>query len=288
MPEYLLLRLLTILLRWMPFRVLYWLSDGLAFLLYRVVGYRKKVVFSNLKRVFPEKPDTELKDIARRFYRNLTDVSLETIKSFTSPISEISRRARVINPELIRAELAAGKSVLLAGSHVGNWEYPPLVLPQALDNNMTGVYKKLSNKASDRYTRQARARGGIQPVPMEEVLGDIRKKQHIPTVYMLISDQSPGTRKRAQWLPFFHTETAFLPGPDVISRMFRFPVYSYEIRRVARGFYEIEFYPLCLNPEQTAETDITREYVKRLEAEIRRTPENWLWSHKRWKMKREG
>lgn len=266
---------------------MYGLSDGLAFLLYRVAGYRKKVIFDNLKRAFPEKSAGELKKTARGFYRNLTDVSLETIKSFTTPIPEIHRRMKVVNPEIIRAELAAGKSVMLAGSHVGNWEYPPLVMPQVMNNQVMGVYKSLSNKVIDRYTRRVRARGGVWPFPMEEFLGVVRKNRHIPTAYMLISDQSPGTRKRAHWVSFFLSETAFLPGLDVISRTFQFPVYRYEIRRVRRGFYELEFYPIRLDPEHAQEMDITKEYVQQLEAEIRSNPENWLWSHKRWKMKRE-
>lgn len=288
MPAYLFLRLLVEIFRFIPFRVLYGISDGLAFLLHRVAGYRKKVIFGNLKRAFPEKTPAELKEIARGFYRNLTDVSLETIKSFTTPIPEISRRAKVLNPELIAAELSAGKSVLLAGSHAGNWEYPPLSLPQLLNYPVIGAYKKLSNQIVDRYTRQLRARGGTQPFQMEEFLGEVRKNRHIPTVYMLISDQSPGTRKRAHWAPFFHTETAFLPGLDVIARTFGFPVYKYELHRVKRGFYEIEFSPLWPEPAQAKEADITLEYARQLELEIRKAPETWLWSHKRWKMKRES
>ncbi len=289
MLAYIFLRLIAESFRLVPFSLLYVFSDGLAFLLYRVVGYRKKVIYDNLRRAFPEKPDVEIRQIMRDTYRNLTDVTLETIKSHTTPLAEISRRCIVLNPEIVSEYQDTGQSVILAASHNCNWEYGGLTMPPGLRNRLFGVYKPLTNKAIDAYIARRRARSGVVPIPMDDVVGIMRKKKEQEAwAYMLIADQSPSSRKRAHWVSFFGQETATLPGIDVLARLFEFPVFRYEIRRVRRGYYEIEYEPLWLYPAAAKEGDITRAYTQRLESEIRANPGNWLWSHKRWKMKPEG
>ena len=133
---------------------------------------------------------------------------------------------------------------------------------------------------------EKRGRGGIAPIPMDVVLGVLKKQQKTVASYMLIADQSPSSRKRAHWVNFFNRETASLPGTDVLARTFDYPVIGYRIRRVKRGFYEVEFFHLCDDPAATAESEITERYYRQLEKEIRDTPGNWLWSQKRWKMER--
>lgn len=289
MPAYFFLRLIVELFRFVPFPVLYRLSDGLAFVLYRIVGYRKQVIFENLRRSFPEKTESQIRQIAHGAYRNLTDVTLETIKSHTSPLNDIRRRCLVLNPEIINAYLDKGQSLILAGSHTGNWEYAGLVMPGALHNRLYGVYKPLTNKVVNAYTNRKRARGGIGLMPMEEAVSVMRKQKNTEAwAYMLISDQSPSSRKRAHWVEFFGQETASLPGVDVLSRTFVYPVFTYQIKRIRRGYYTIEYAALCMDPAALKEGDITRAYTLRLEEEIRTQPENWLWSHKRWKMRREA
>jgi KDO2-lipid IV(A) lauroyltransferase len=288
MLGYFFLRIVVELFRWVPFGLLYPLSNGLAFFLYRIIGYRKKVVWDNLSRAFPEKNRVELERIIKLTYRNLTDVTLETIKSQTTSLEEIRRRCQVVNPEIVSELMAQGQSVIVAGSHHGNWEYAGLTLPAGLFNRLVGVYKPLTNKVINEFLNKKRNRGGLVLVAMEEAVGVIRKNKTLEAwAYMLISDQSPSTRKRAHWVTFFGQETATLPGVDVLSRTFNFPVFTYQIKRIRRGFYEIEYEPLALEPGNFSEGEITLAYTKRLEDEIRSQPENWLWTHKRWKMRRE-
>jgi len=287
MLAYVFLRIIVELLRFVPYSALYALSDGLAFLLQHVIGYRKQVIFENLSRAFPEKNEADIRRIMGDTYRNLTDVTLETLKSFTTPLTEIQRRCVVLNPEIVLEYLDRNQSVILAASHNGNWEYGGLTMPQGLKERLYGVYKPLSNKVINVYMNRMRERSKVVTVPMDDVVGVMRKQKNAEAwAYMLIADQSPSSRKRAQWVTFFGRETACLPGLDVLSRTFGFPVISYEIRRVRRGFYEIEYTPLWTDPASATEGDITRAYTERLEAEIRRRPGNWLWSHKRWKMQK--
>lgn len=285
MFAYFFLRIVSQLFRVVPFSVLYLFSNGLAFLLQNVIGYRKKVILDNLQRAYPEKDAAEIRRIIHGVYRNLTDITLETIKSHTTPLTEIRRRCQVLNPEMVAEYLDRGQSVILAGSHTGNWEYGGLTMPEGLNRRLFGVYKPLTNKRVNDYTNLMRRRSGVVTVPMDEVVSVMRKQKNAEAwAYMLIADQSPSSRKRAHWVTFFGQETASLPGVDVLARTFDFPVFSYQIKRVRRGYYEIEYAPLWADPAAAAEGDITRAYTRRLEDEIRTQPENWLWSHKRWKM----
>lgn len=271
-----------------PYRLLYPLSDFLAFVLRDIAGYRKQVILENLIKAFPEKSRSEIDSIVRDTYRNLTDIILETVKSFTTPVPELKRRCVFRNPEIVTDVLSTGKSVLLTGSHTCNWEYAATMLPTSLSVPVFGAYKPLTNKPTEKFLNQKRSRGGMIPVPMESMMAELRRNQSRPTATILISDQSPSSRKRAHWIQFFGRETACLPGADIISRMFDYPVFNYRITRVRRGYYEVTFMPVCMHPSEAAEGEITQRYHKLLEDEIRANPGNWLWSHKRWKMNRLG
>ncbi|MFN0215286.1 MAG: lysophospholipid acyltransferase family protein [Saprospiraceae bacterium] len=271
--------------RFVPFSVLYVLSDAMAFLLFNIIGYRKQVIFENLKRAFPEKNEDEIKLIARATYRNLTDITLETIKSFTANYSIIEPRSVCLNPEIVNHYLDKGQSVILTGSHLGNWEYTGLTMPPQFHGATVTAYKPLSNKGMDAYLNLARSRTGMEMIAMDEVFKAIRQRAGNPTVFILLADQSPSSRKSAHWVDFFGQETASLPGADVLGRKFGLPVLYYRVVRTEqRGFYEIEFSELCTDPTAAIEMEITRAYARRLEADIREQPEQWLWSHKRWKM----
>lgn len=109
----------------LPFGLLYLLSDVLYFLLYYVTGYRKKVVFKNLQNAFPEKTEAERLSIAKQFYRNLTDIVVETIKLAAISPEELHKRVKILNPEVISAATNQGKIALALGGHQCNWEWAP-------------------------------------------------------------------------------------------------------------------------------------------------------------------
>ncbi len=284
---YLLLRLVSELFRFLPFRLLYILSDGLAFLLHRVIGYRKQVALENLRQSFPEKTESEIREILRQFYRNLTDVTLETIKSNTMSLVDLYRRCPVCNPEKINSYLRQGQSLILTGAHFNNWEWAGFTIPMTTDGVTTTAYKPLTNKIIDGFVNRNRARAGMQMVSMEELFGAMRRQRDIASVYILVADQSPSSRKSAHWVDFLGQSTASLPGADVLARKFGYPTLHFHVRRLRRGFYEVEYRDVWLQPARAEPTDVTRAYAAMLEAEIRAQPDSWLWSHKRWKMKPE-
>jgi Kdo2-lipid IVA lauroyltransferase/acyltransferase len=283
---YFCLRGVAELFRLLPWSALPPLADALAFLLYRIVGYRRNVVFENLRSAFPEKNDVEIGRIAAASYQNLCDVTLETIKAFTASVEEIRRRCPCLNPEVVNAYLDQGQTVLVTGSHYNNWELACLSIPEGLHGAAVTVYKPLTNKVVDAYYNQNRSRGGTLLAAMDEVFALLRKRRSEASAFLFLSDQSPSSRKSAQWVDFLHQDSAFLPGVDVLARKFEYPVLHFHIRRLRRGFYELHYRELVPSPGEAAEGDITRAYAAVVEAEIRAQPENWLWSHRRWKMKR--
>ncbi len=203
------------------------------------------------------------------------------------PIAEINRRCPVRNPELINGYLDRGQSIILSGCHYNNWEYTGITMPPTFHGTAVTAYKPISNKLMDAYVNGTRERTGMVMVDMEGTFGAMRQRERegLPSVFILLADQSPSSRKSAHWVDFLGQETASLPGVDVLARKFNFPVLFYEVRRLRRGFYEVEFFEICADPASAQPTEITQAFARKLEQIIRRQPENWLWSHKRWKMK---
>lgn len=283
---YLLVRLFIAPFRFLPFRLLYVLSDGMAFLLY-AFGYRRKVVFSNLRRCFPEKSAHEIAAIARDSYRNLADVTLETLKSLVTPVSVILQRFEYKGIEHVNAAYQQGKSVVLAGGHCCNWEWAALGMGRNMDGLSIIIYKTLSNTHMDQWMRASRGRAENTALyPMEKTFPALKmlSEEGQRTGVILGADQSPSNPRSAHWVRFFGQETACLPGPDLIARQFDAPVFFFDIERVRRGYYVLTYTPLCTTPAATASGEITQMFMQRLEEQIRRNPGAWLWSHKRWKM----
>lgn len=270
----------------MPFRLIYILSDVLFVCLFYILHYRRKVVRQNLANAFPEKTAQEQKVIARLFYKNLCDILLESIKGFS--LSEASIRERYVyeNPELIDRALEEGRSVLLIGSHLTNWEWGVLSVSLWLKHPVVGIYKPLKQPAVNDYLKRLRQRWKLSLVSMEKIGPYLLRQRQSPTTYVFFSDQTPSNTRSAHWLEFFHQQTPFLPGVGKLACRTDYPVYLFDIRRQARGYYRVRFELLENQAAQKTPEDITKRYAERLEARIKAQPEDWLWSHKRWKHSR--
>jgi len=287
---YLIARLFIGPFRWMPFRVLYALSDAVAVVLYHA-GYRNAVVFDNLRRCFPGKTEREIKSIAKDSYKNLSDVTLETLKSMVTPVSVILNRFEFRNLELLNEQYDRGRSIIMAGGHYNNWEWAALGMGAGLKGLSVVIYKTLSNPYMDRWMQASRGRAeNLTLRTMQETFPALSafQRQGTLTGIVLGADQSPSNPRTAHWVTFFDQPTACLPGTDMIARQFDAAVFFFDIQRVKRGYYVLTYTPVCLNPTETTPGTITRLFMERLEAQIRQNPANWLWSHRRWKMQWPG
>ncbi len=286
--QYLFTRGFIGLFRFVPFWLLYRLSNGIAFLLYRVIGYRKNVVMGNLERCFPEKTPAERTAIAKASYRNLSDIIVESLKASSTSLDVLRQRYTYRNYDLINCYLEAGQSVVLVGGHYNNWEWGVITIANGLHGSTIGVYKPMSNKYTNRWFFQDRSRDGRMILKsMKETFSAVEEYRGRPATFILVADQIPSNKKTAIPAQFFGQATACLPGAEQIAVNNNYPVMMYEIQRLGRGRYELSFSEICDEPGKTAPGEVTQLFMSAIERTIRQQPENWVWSHKRWKWQPE-
>lgn len=267
---------------------MYLVSNILQFFLYHFFKYRKKVVQENLRKSFPEKQVTEIQLLTKRFYQHFCDLFLESLKGLSLPEAELRRRFVYKNPEIFTPLFEKNQSAILLGSHYGNWEWGVLSFPLAVRHKVIGIYKPVKNRFIDAWLNHRRRRWGLHLTSMRQAGRAIIENRNQPCIFVLIADQTPADVKNAHWLQFLNQDTPFLHGPDKLARQSGYPVFVFEIERVKRGFYEVTFREICPNPQMLKEGDITEAFARHLENIIRLDAANWLWSHRRWKRKRQS
>jgi Kdo2-lipid IVA lauroyltransferase/acyltransferase len=286
MINYLFARFFLSSFRLIPFWLLYRISDMTRFLLFVVIGYRKKVILENLQRAFPEKSKSEIRQIASGFYKNFTDVFFEALKGFTMRKKEMLKRFKLVNPDFLAPYFEQGQSVLVLGAHYSNWEWGTSLEMQMRHETAT-VYKSIKNPRLNQYMHRSRERWGMKQVPVEKTR-HIFSNIETPRFIVLIADQSYPIINKAVWINFLGIETACIPGPEKYSSIYNFPVLFLDFKRVKRGYYNAELSLISDNPKELQKDELTKRYMAKLESVILSKPENWLWTHKRWKYKKEG
>ena len=204
-----------------PFRVLYFLSDILYIILYRLIGYRKKVVFTNLKIAFPEKSDKELKEIMKKFYSHFLDIFMEMIKTFSISNEEILRRFHLTNPEDLEAFMSRNKNIMLMSSHYGNFEWL-FSLNLRVDHNGFAAYKKVKNKYFNNYVVRSRSRFNTTLIPTKLIRKELAEndRKGISSVYGMLVDQSPKLQKAFHWTTFFGKEVPVITGTEMLAKKY--------------------------------------------------------------------
>lgn len=276
--------LFVVLIGIIPFFLLYGLSDFTRFLLLNVFGYRKKVVKDNLLKSFPQKSEKEINTLIRCFYKNLSDVLIEGIKAFSMTKKQVKNRHKVLNPEVAQRFLEKGQSIIVLTAHYTNWEWGTMSGGLYFENKNIALYKPLNNKWVDRYVRRSRSKYGTELASIFKTIETFEKNKDSGVIFILAADQSPSKSNRAQWVDFLGRDTAFLYGPEKYARKYNLPVFYIDIQRKKRGFYELSFSLMTDKPASLPDGHITKMYANKLEEIIQSKPENWLWSHRRWKL----
>ena len=269
----------------MPFWLLYIFSDILYFFLYKVAKYRVAVVKDNLKKSFPEKTPEELKRIERLAFRNISDITVESLKAFTMSKEQIYKRHNVINESKVKYVYEKAGGIIALPNHYGNWEWGAMSCMQMAWPGIA-IYKPLSNKYLNDYIQKNRSRLGTELVSIYDTARIFVANKDKKKNYVMASDQSPSNAKKAYWVKFLGRDTAFLHGLEVYSRKYNYPAVFVDIQRVKRGHYELELTVLSDEPQKLKDGELTQIFANKLEEVIRKKPENWLWSHKRWKLSR--
>ena len=281
------------LLRWflnaiasLPWWALYIVSDFFFFILYHVIWYRRKLVMRNLQAAFPEKDAEELYDISIDFYRNFCDQVLETIKLFKASPEEISERFKV-DITVYDKLYTEDRHVLQATSHQFNWEWGNWILNKHTDFHIRIIYMIQKNKKIESLVNSYRARYGTELIPAND-LKVMMTDPEDPCMTVFLADQNPSDRRRAYWTKFFEREIPFHKGLEILARRKGHAVVFDEIVRVKRGHYKSVSKLAFEDGSKTSEGEITSAYVQFLEESISRQPENWMWTHNRWKHARQS
>lgn len=269
-----------------PMRMLYAFSTFLFFLIYHIIGYRKKVVLNNLLLVFPDKSDDERKLIANKFYQHFCDMIVEMLKSITISESEIKKRFVFTNIEEIHKIEKEQKSIMLMCAHYGSWEWI-FILQKYLNFKGYAVYKKLGNKYFDRLVKRIRAKYNTHLITTKEtfhVLSKLKSKGEL-TINGFVSDQSPKYNKAYHWQEFMNIKVPVYTGAELLAKKLDMAVMFFKVKKIKRGYYETTFKTVTLNPNDYKDYEITDIFLKFVEDQIYEAPEYYLWTHKRWKHK---
>ncbi|MBM6992296.1 MAG: lysophospholipid acyltransferase family protein [Prevotella sp.] len=275
----------------LPFWVLYALSDIEYFFVYRVIGYRRKIVRNNLSSAFPEKDEAEIRRIERGFYHWFCDYFFEAVKLLSISKSELRRRLIITNSADHEEWYRQGRNTAAILGHYCNWEWLSHVgYDMEPTRRQCLIYDPLHSKAFDHLFFQIRSYPpNAIPVPKRDILRQLVtwKREGIRSLTGYIADQAPKWQNIHCWLPFLHHETPVFTGAERIMRKMNDVVYFVEMTRPRRGYYHVTYRLITDEPNSLPEFEITRRFFQLLEEAIQRDPVPYLWTHNRWKRTRE-
>jgi len=240
------------------------------------------VIEINVSIAFPEKTMAERKGIIRKFHRNFTDSFIETIKCL-SVSKDFYDKHCTTDFALFDKMAAENKSCQMHACHQFNWEWINLHWSIHVKQPLVIVYMPISSKAVDRLILKLRTKYGTAMLAATEsrkVFVAWRNKTH---ALALIADQKPATPTYSYWLNFFHRPTAFIPGPEKNAMMKKCPVIFGRVMKPARGKYDSTLILACEDASALKPGELTVMYRDFIEDAIRRQPDMYLWSHKRFK-----
>ncbi|MCE7064288.1 lysophospholipid acyltransferase family protein [Dyadobacter sp. CY326] len=278
----LLLSILTAISR-LSWKKLYKLSDIFRFLIFDIGHYRREVILTNLKNSFPGYDQNVIECIARRYYRNFTDIIFETIKLRSISRSDLLNRFD-LETDLLDHYYAQQKNVVVMSGHLGNWEMLNLFASAKLSYQIVVVYHELANDIFEDWFKKVRTKFGTEMVPMKEAMVRAMAPREKPFLFVLVNDQSPSPEK-AYWTKFLNQDTGIFRGGELIAKRLNAPVLYMGIARDERrrGFYRSYFKLITEEPKKEPANHILQSQIEFLEEDIKRQPDNWLWSHRRWK-----
>lgn len=272
----------------LPFGILYFIANIVAFFL-QLFGYRKKVIMQNISIVFPEKSIQEKRKLTKQFYHHLSDSLMESFKMLSVKSSIIhNKHSHLINLEILQKCYANDKEVFLLMPHIFNWEWIGFWAKTCPQKNVYAVYKPLRNKFLNAKLEQARFRVGGKGIIVREFYRFVSENQHFKdNMYVILADQSPHISKVKYSTKLFGVETAVFNGYDALLRLRNAAVVFCKPNKVKQGYYTYEFIEILPENEIFQPNEAVEKFNKLLKQSIIEHPSTWLWSHKRWKYKKD-
>lgn len=266
-----------------PLRILYIISDVFAYLLYYVFKYRREVVKANIEKSFPNLGEQERMEIEKNFYQNFCDHFIETLKLLSMTEKQLQKHIKADYTELENL-LANHQNAHIYLGHQFNWEWANAHIASAFKNaNIVVAYKPISSKSFNNLMLKIRSRFGSKMVSSSNMKREMEAFVNQQHILVLVADQNPIVPKKSFWTSFLSQRTAFISGTELYTASHKTPTYFAEIIREARGQYRFGLTPVFDFTQQYKTGIITTIFTEKLENTIKTHPENYLWSHKRWK-----
>jgi KDO2-lipid IV(A) lauroyltransferase len=269
----------------LPWWLLNFWSFTIFVFLYYIIGYRKKIVRDNLKKSFPEKSEYEIKNIEKKFYKNLCDIIFETLKIQSITKNDLSSKITISDSfSDVEKNLKQNQSVIIVIGHQGNWELIGAAFAAKIPTIIKSIYFPLKNTKTNQWLLNLRSKFGNEMYASNDVLRKMITNKNSITLNAFIADQTP-SYDQCLWTTFLNQNTPFFMGPEKLAKKFNYPVFYAQTLKTKKNHYIVQFYKICDKPNETNDEFITKKYIQLLEKSIQEQPETWLWSHKRWKRK---
>ena len=285
-----------------PLKWHYFWGKCIAWIVRVPLRYRKDVVMINLARSFPEKKYRELEDIAVKFYGHLGRIIAETVwfaGSYIKNRLEDSGICHYSNLEALSELFDKAPSVMLMTSHAGNWEilggcihYRSLTRSGTFsftEDEISIVYKKLSNKTMDRVMRHNRctpvkADWSTCCVESKDIMRFVVAHRNQKRIYCFPTDQCPYKYASAHTVDdFLHQPTKTMTGGAALACKLKLAVCYMGMVEEPEGGYTIRFEPICEDASLSTPEEIMNRFYALLAKDVEAQPWNYLWTHKRWK-----
>lgn len=194
----------------------------------------------------------------------------------------------VQNPEELQKLIDKNRNVLIILGHYGNWEYGCAKIAE-FDIRTTAVYKRLNNPIFEQFYLKLRSKTGVEPIEMRDTMRKMVEMRDSGRRFALLSvaDQTPTRSQIHYWLQFLNQDTGVFIGPERLTQKFDMAVLYCEIKRLGFSKFDTRLTLITDSPATTTEHFITDRFYQLLEASICEAPENWVWSHRRWKHQRK-
>lgn len=271
----------------LPFPLFYLFSDFVCFVVYRIIGYRKRTVRENIQLSLPHLNKSERLKIEKKFYSHMCDMFLEMIKTMSISQKEIEKRYVFKNLEVYQELEKEGKSVALLCAHYASYEWA-VSMNYHIKFTGVGIYKQIANPYFDKLVHKIRSKFKAELVTTKETIPTIFKnfKSKKMCVYGFASDQSPRPSSAHHWANFMGHYVPVHTGAEMLAKKFDMNVIFLRTKKVKRGFYEASFEILSTDVKSVPNYEITDRFLKLVENQIHEAPEYYLWTHKRWKHKK--
>ena len=284
-----------------PLKMHYFWGRCLSWFVSGPMHYRRDVVMINLARSFPEKKYSELRKIADDFYKHFGDLFAETFWFAGSHDTKRLRNSHICEMEhadVLNRLYNDCPGVIVLTSHLGNWELTGGILnyvyaPDKVDfgeKNTTVVYKELSNSFWDKVFGDNRCAPIAKEnketcyVESRKILRFVIAHRNEKRLYIFPTDQCPYKYASAHTVDnFMHQPTLTMTGGAALAHKFGFAVVYMAFKKKEDFGYKMSFREICPDASKFTPEDIMNKFYSYLEEDVNAQPENYLWTHKRWK-----